>query len=159
MKQRVKIGAGSIVLTVFSIALFIPFMFFNNPPLPVQILLGAVVVGIALSGLYYMPISICADSSSIRINRCLKTTTIPMADVKSVKMHTPSKGTIRLCGSGGFMGFWGWFCEKETGRYFAYCGRPKECFLVELHSGRKYLLGCNNPQLMVEYIRARMRKM
>ena len=154
MKQRVNFGTGNTVITILSIAILVAVMFISNPPLFEQILLGAILASIILSGLFYMPISVCADSNSIKVVRILKTRTIPMEQVKSVRVHIPSTlGTVRLCGSGGFMGFWGWFREKGIGRYFAYYGRAKDCFLVELHDGRKYLLGCNNPHRMVAYIR------
>lgn len=157
MKQRVNFGTGNTVITILSISILVAFMFISNPPLFVQILLGAILASIILSGLFYMPISVCADSNSIKVVRILKTKTIPMEQVKSVKVHLPSMGTVRLCGSGGFMGFWGWFREKGIGRYFAYYGRAKDCFLVELHDGRKYMLGCNNPRQMVEYISTMIR--
>ena len=157
MKQRVNFGTGNTVITILSISILVAFMFISNPPLFEQILLGAILASIILSGLFYMPISVCADSNSIKVVRILKTKTIPMEQVKSVKVHLPSMGTVRLCGSGGFMGFWGWFREKGIGRYFAYYGRAKDCFLVELHDGRKYMLGCNNHRQMVEYISTMIR--
>ena len=157
MKQRVNFGTGNTVITILSISILVAFMFISNPPLFEQILLGAILASIILSGLFYMPISVCADSNSIKVVRILKTKTIPMGQVKSVKVHLPSMGTVRLCGSGGFMGFWGWFREKGIGRYFAYYGRAKDCFLVELHDGRKYMLGCNNARQMVEYISTMIR--
>ena len=75
-----------------------------------------------------------------------------MADVKSVRLCPPTMGAIRIFGSGGFLGYWGWFKERDLGKYFAYYGRSSDCFLVELKDGRKYMLGCKNPQKMVEYI-------
>ena len=153
MKERVNLGATSTIITILCIVTFVGIMLVNNPPLFMQILLGAILGAMILSGLYYMPIKVCASSTSIKIVRCLKTKTIPMQEVKYVQPHIPSMGTVRLCGSGGFMGFWGWFREKSTGRYFAYYGRQKDCFLIDLHDGRKYLLGCNNSHRMVAYIR------
>ena len=103
-------------------------------------------------GLFYMPMSISAYKYAIHINRSLKIKTIPMADVKSVRLCPPTMGAIRIFGSGGFLGYWGWFRERDLGKYFAYFGRSSDCFLVELKDGRKYMLGCKNPQKMVEYI-------
>lgn len=100
-----------------------------------------------------MPLSIGADRYAIYINRSLRIKAIPMREVKSVRICHPTMGAVRICGSGGFMGYWGWFRERDLGRYFAYYGRSSDCFLVELHSGRKYILGCRNASQMVEYIR------
>ncbi|MBR1950908.1 MAG: hypothetical protein IKA14_08695 [Bacteroidales bacterium] len=54
-----------------------------------------------------MPISISADKDAIYVNRSLKIKTIPMANVKSVLLCPPTMGAIRICGSGGFFGYWG----------------------------------------------------
>ncbi|WP_300877569.1 PH domain-containing protein [uncultured Duncaniella sp.] len=62
----------------------------------------------------------------------------------------------RICGSGGFMGYWGWFSERDLGKYFAYYGKASDCFLVTMKDGRKYMLGCQNPAEMVDAINARL---
>jgi hypothetical protein len=105
-----------------------------------------------------MPLSISADKTAIYINRSLRIKAIPMLDVASVKMCAPTMGAIRICASGGFFGYWGWFKERDLGKYFAYYGRSSDCFLVELKDGRKYMLGCKNPQKMVEYINGYLKK-
>lgn len=152
MKQRVVLGRLSVVLTLVTIAIFVAIMFVGNPPLVVQLPVAGILALISLVGLFYMPLSISVDKYSIYINRSLRIKDIPLAKVKSVKLHTPSSGTIRVSGSGGFMGYWGWFREKGTGIYFAYYGSQDNCFLLELTDGRKYLLGCENHKQMVEAI-------
>ncbi len=59
-------------------------------------------------------------------------------------------------GSGGFLGYWGWFAEKGLGRYFAYYGRKSDCFLVTLKDGRKYVLGCREASDLVGALGARL---
>ena len=145
MKQQVLLSRFSLIITVVSNALLIGLMFFNNPPAYIQISLGVI-------SLFYMPMSISADKTAICINRSLRVKTIPMQDVESVKLCPPTMGAIRICGSGGFFGYWGWFKERDLGKYFAYYGRSSDCFLVQLKDGRKYMLGCKNPHKMVEYI-------
>ena len=108
--------------------------------------------------LCYMPMSIGADENAIYINRSLKIKAIPMADVVSVKLCPPTMGAIRVCGSGGFLGYWGWFKERDLGKYFAYYGKASDCFLVELSNGHKYMLGCQNAPEMVEYIAKQIKK-
>ena len=127
-------------------------IFFNNPPLYVQLVLAGLLAAMHVAGLFYMPAGISADKYAIYIRRILKTKAIPMSDVKSVCLCQPTMGAKRICASGGFLGYWGWFHERDLGKYFAYYGRASDCFLVELKSGRKYMLGCQNPQKMVEYI-------
>ena len=152
MKQRVFLSTFSLIATVVSNALLAGLMFFNNPPVYVQISLGVIWCMTILASLFYMPLSISVDKTAIYINRSLKIKAIPLQNVLSVKMCSPTMGAIRICGSGGFFGYWGWFKERDLGKYFAYYGRSSDCFLVELKNGRKYMLGCKNPQKMVEYI-------
>lgn len=152
MKQQVLLSTFSLIATVVSNALLAGLMFFNNPPVYVQISLGVIWGMTILASLFYMPLSISADKTAIYINRSLRIKAIPLLDVMSVKMSSPTMGAIRICGSGGFFGYWGWFKERDLGKYFAYYGRSSDCFLVELKDGRKYMLGCKNPQKMVEYI-------
>ena len=81
-----------------------------------------------------------------------------MTEVASVKLCPPTMGAIRICGSGGFLGYWGWFQERDLGKYFAYYGKASDCFLVTLTDGRKYILGCQNAPEMVEYIAKQIKK-
>jgi len=55
----------------------------------------------------------------------------------------------RICGSSGLGGYWGWFSERDIGRYFAYYGKASECFIVKLRSGRQYMIGCNDAAKIV----------
>lgn len=152
MKQPVILSTFSLIITIVSNALILSIMFLNNPPVYVQVSLGVIWGMTVLASLYYMPISITADKTAIYINRSLRIKAIPIQDVASVKLCPPTMGAIRICGSGGFFGYWGWFKERDLGKYFAYYGRSSDCFLVELKDGRKYMLGCKNAPKMVEYI-------
>ena len=152
MKQPVILSAFSLIITIVSNALILSIMFLNNPPVYVHVSLGVIWGMTVLASLFYMPISISADQTAIYINRSLRIKAIPIQDVASVQLCPPTMGAIRICGSGGFFGYWGWFKERDLGKYFAYYGRSSDCFLVELKDGRKYVLGCKNAPKMVEYI-------
>ncbi|MBR5856826.1 MAG: hypothetical protein IKY70_06105 [Bacteroidales bacterium] len=154
MKQRVVLSTFSIITTLLSIIIFVALIFVNNPPMYIRLSLVAILVMILLAGLYYAPLSIAADKYAIYINRSLRIKTIPMKEVKSVKISPPTMGAIRICGSGGFMGYWGWFKERDLGKYFAYYGRSSDCFIVELKDGSKYMLGCKNAPQMADYIKS-----
>ena len=152
MKQRVILSTYCLIATVMCICLNVFFIFYNQPPCLVQLLLIVLLVGMSAFGLLYMPVSISADEDGVYVNRILRIKAIPMSEVKSVRLCPPTMGTIRIFGSGGFLGYWGWFRERDLGKYFAYFGRSSDCFLVELKDGGKYMLGCRNPHKMVGYI-------
>ena len=157
MKQQVKLSTSSFISTIACLALLIGCTFII-PEIEWQIGWSIFVVIMLVISLCYMPMSIGADENAIYINRSLKIKAIPMADVVSVKLCPPTMGAIRVCGSGGFLGYWGWFKERDLGKYFAYYGKASDCFLVELSNGHKYMLGCQNAPEMVEYIAKQIKK-
>ena len=118
-------------------------------------LAGAVVL-LFIGMLFFMPLSITLDESSININRPLKTKKIPLSEVADVKMCPPTMGAIRVCGSGGWFGWYGWFREKDLGKYFTYYGKASDCFLVTLKDGRKYMLGCKDAPEMSDAIQHKL---
>ena len=157
MKQQVKLSTSSFISTIACLALLIGCTFII-PEIEWQIGWSIFVVIMLVISLCYMPMSIGADENAIYINRSLKIKAIPMADVVSVKLCPPTMGAIRVCGSGGFLGYWGWFKERDLGKYFAYYGKASDCFLVELSNGHEYMLGCQNAPEMVEYIAKQIKK-
>ena len=152
MKQRVDLNRISIISTLACVVLFVALIIFDKHT-DMRLVLAGILAVMLFVGLFYMPMNISADRHAIYIHRSLRIKAIPMSEVKSVNIHPVSMKTVRLCGSGGFMGYWGWFREAGVGRYFAYYGNPRDCFMVELESGRKYMLGCRNAGLMVEHIK------
>lgn len=80
-----------------------------------------------------------------------------MADIADVKLCPPTMAARRIVGSGGWFGYYGWFSERDLGRYFAYYGKASDCFLVTLRDGRKYMLGCDDAPAMVEAIKDKMK--
>lgn len=157
MKQRVELSTYSIIITILCLGILVSTIFMI-PEIWWQIGWGGFIAILHIVCLYYMPLSIAADEHSIYINRSLKIKAIPMTDVVSVKLCPPTMGAIRVCGSGGFLGYWGWFKERDLGKYFAYYGKASDCFLVELSNGHKYMLGCQNAPEMVEFIAKQLKK-
>jgi hypothetical protein len=107
--------------------------------------------------MFYSPLSISADEKSVRINSPLKIHEIAMQRIVNVERFQPSKGTIRLCGSGGFLGYWGLFREASVGKYMAYYGKASDCFLIRLDNGKQYVLGCKDADAMVDYIQKQIK--
>ncbi|MCM1349257.1 MAG: hypothetical protein NC338_07590 [Firmicutes bacterium] len=50
------------------------------------------------------------------------------------------------------------FKEADVGRYYAFYGKASDCFLIRMKNGDKYVLGCENPGAMVDYIKSTMKK-
>ena len=165
MKSRVTYSGFSAVMTCV-VALLLGYAVFSidvtDSPVAFFILAIAVILALGTS-MWYTPLSVELTDEEIYINRSLSySKRLPLVDIESVERCRPSiglvrgRGAVRLCGSGGFLGYWGLFREKNIGTYFAYFGKADECFLVTLKSGRKYVLGCQNPDQMVEAIQEKL---
>lgn len=128
------------------------YYFYTREDSAVFITLLVCLIGWALCTLWYAPLAISADDCSVSIHRALRIKEIPYTDIKSVEFCLPTMAERRICGSGGFMGYWGWFSDKLIGKYFAYYGKASDTFLITLKDGRKYMLGCKNPQAITKKI-------
>lgn len=152
MKRKVVLSDYARVITVACTVVMCAALWYTHTYRIQFYILAAVVALAFLCALWYAPMNISADNYAIRVHRPLRQTTIPVEEISSVKPLQPTMGAIRICGSGGFMGYWGWFSEKDTGKYFAYYGKASDCFMITLRNGRKYLLGCADYASMTEYI-------
>lgn len=112
-------------------------------------LLVAILAGSIVTGLFYFPVYIEATDTSLIIRRALKSKTIPYSQISSVDRCIPSAGGLRLCGSGGFMGYWGYFTDIIIGSYFGYYGNRSQCILIKLKTRRQYVISCIDPDKMV----------
>lgn len=160
MEKKVQLSGFSIFLSALTIILLvsIPVWQFRRGATDVMTwtLIGLLVC-VFVSCLLYAPLSIGIDKNNLVIKRVIKTKRIALNDIQSVEMCPPTMGQVRLCGNGGFFGYWGWFYEKDLGRYFGYFGKASDCFLITLKNGRKYMLGCNGAPQMVAAIKATLR--
>lgn len=160
MKRKVILSTWCAILTMITFIILVAllaftyvegtssqFLFFN----------GFIIV-IVLVSLFYVPMSISVDEKGLTVNRSLWHKYIPIAEIEEIRLCPPTMGETRLCGSGGFMGHWGWFKERDLGIYFAYYGRSSDCFLVRLRNGRQYILGCSQPQDIVDYVNNAIQK-
>ncbi len=157
MKQTVKISAGGMVMSTLVLVFLAVMLLYwiRRGEAACWITLACVLGGWCVVTLFYAPMAISVDDRNLSIHRSLRIKDIPLSEIASVMPCPPTMAERRLCCSGGFMGYWGWFSERDLGRYFAYYGRSSDCFLVTLKNGRKYMLGCQNSRAMVDAIIAR----
>lgn len=158
MKHTVKMSAYSMILSSLCLViLFACAIFMARKHEGVAFYtLSSVIVLWAAATLYYAPMSLEISDGKLWVNRSLRCKSFDLKDIVSAEICQPTMGERRLCGSGGFMGYWGWFTERDLGRYFAYYGKAGDCFLVRLRDGRKYMLGCDKPELFVKELHAAM---
>lgn len=158
MKQKVRFSVYSLVVTAVVLLLFIVgiFSLLGNEE---KLILFCVIMGsVTIVGLYYCPTSIEAEEYGVTLHRLLSSPKVfPYDTIDIVDTCYPSAGGIRLCGSGGYFGYWGYFSDIIIGTYFGYYGSHSYCFLVKLKNGKQYVIGCENPVAIVDYIKSHIR--
>lgn len=156
MKSKVKYSVLSWVLTVGIIAgLVVGLIASWGEPVAFYTIL-AILVFMLIPSLFFAPVSLSVDKDAIHVHSLFKKHSILMKEVINVERYRPLPGTIRTCASGGFMGYWGTFRDGVSKNYVGYWGDKDECFMVTLASGKKYLLGCKNPDTMLAYIQSQI---
>ncbi len=146
---------ATILTTIIIVALYVGLILtIKEAPAFFSILFIYIILTICF--FFYGVVYIKATPENIIMGSLLRSKKILMRNVESVELFKPTMGAIRIFASGGFMGFWGIFKEGDIGRYYAFYGKASDCFLVRMKNGDKYMLGCENPDEMVEYIKERM---
>lgn len=158
MKSKIKLSRFSTVLTALTMGiLFVGCIATVHDEIAFFSLLSLYLILIVMA-FFYGAAYIKVDSGYILLGSPLRSRRIPLRDVESVERFQPTMGAVRLFASGGFMGYWGLFREGDIGRYQAFYGKASECFLVRMRNGDKYLLGCEHPDAMADYIRAQIKQ-
>lgn len=153
MKSKVLLSAYAIVLTTIVNLVLVTCCVLTFNERPAFWILLAIWLTLLVFGLLYGPRQICVNHNYIVIKTYLSRRKIPVRDIASVELFQPTMGALRLCASGGYFGYWGIFREGDIGRYVAYYGKASDCFLVRMTNGDKYVLGCQNPTAIVEFLR------
>ena len=157
MKSKVKFSKLSTILTIVSLAVLAVAIYSSYGRDDKFIVLVVITVGLLLAGMFYCPVSVEATSDRLIIHRMLKPKSFTYGSISSVDRCYPSGGGIRMCGSGGFMGYWGWFSDIIIGTYFGYYGDHDNCILIRLKNGRQYVTSCVDPDEMIESINANLK--
>jgi len=155
MVSRVRLSVYSAVLTavVCLVLLGVIIWIYGTPAF---LLSAGIFVLITVSTMLYCPLYVAVDDRNVIVRSPLRNHRIPLEKIETVEAFQPTMGSALICGSAGFMGYWGIFKENDVGRYCGYYGKASECFFVRMKNGDKYLLGCCNPAGMIAAISAKL---
>ncbi len=153
MKSKIKYSTYSVLLTTVVLTLLLICCIIKINENPLFYPLVAIFAILLITGLFYGSSYIKADTDYIILGSPLKCKKIPMCNVSSVEPFQPTMGAIRVLGSGGFMGYWGIFKEGDIGKYYGFYGKSSDCFLICMKDESKYVIGCEHPEDMIEYIK------
>ena len=157
MESKVKLSTFSLMLTLILTGVLIvavSYFLWNHED---NGIIGAVIfLFMLISGWLYGPVTIAADEKSVTIKSALRKQRLDISNIESVELFQPTIGSIRIFASGGYMGYWGVY-RGYIGRYIAYYGKASDCFLITMKNGDKYVLGCENPEEMVNFINSKIK--
>ena len=157
MKKKVYLSTWCTIMTVLGLTVLVGVLCCAKDAIATSIAAGSLVI-LCMAALLYMPLSISVKDDCLNINRPLKIKSIPLSQIASVKLCPPTMAEKRICGSGGWFGYYGWFNEPSIGKYFAYYGKASDCFLVTLKDGKKYVLGCENRDIILTEIQKQLHR-
>ena len=158
MKKKVILSTYCRILSCVTLlalcGIFIWQLLTPNVGWHIWVLLG-VIVFLGLTALLYAPVSVTLNDSSLTLRTPLRSTSIPIDQIASVKMCPPTMTEKRIIGSGGFFGYYGIFSEPTIGRYRAFYGKASDCFLLTLTDGTRYLISCADAPTLVTALTSR----
>lgn len=154
MKTNVHFSKYCIAITFVVLAALITGLIVTYGDQRSFVMLAVITMLAVFSGLYYCPKSVSVDGNGLSIHRLVSRDKIfKYSDIREVDSCYPSAGGIRLCGSGGFFGYWGYFSDSLIGQYFGYYTDRDQCFYIKLKDNRQYVISCNNHTEIVNEIR------
>lgn len=144
--QKTYLSKTSIVVTIFVVALMIgiaiSMLFIGKEVAWVSILVLAVLVGICASAMFFMPTWVEADDEALTVIFPWRRRSFLLSDIAEGMPFADAKKMWRLCGSGAFFGWWGWYAAKGTGKFMLYASNLDDLLLLKLANGKKYVISC-----------------
>lgn len=159
MKSETHYGApwclAVTILTILSLVLLLgasaygTWFFSRSAPawLRLTVILGP--LAIVLATLPFLVRGFVLAPGELRVERLGWQNRFPLSEVTSIEINPEAlRGSIRLCGSGGLFGFFGWFRNKKLGIYRAYGTDPKLAVIIKLNQ-RTIVVTPENPERFV----------
>ena len=144
------------IITVLSLVLLLGaaaygFWFFpSSAPVLLRLTVTLLPLAIVLGTLPFVILGYDLAPGELRVARLGWQNRFTLADVTSVEINPEAlRGSLRLCGSGGLFGFFGWFRNKTLGVYRAYGTDPKRAVVIKLNQ-RTIVLTPDQPERFVE---------
>lgn len=118
-------------------------------------LLIPLIMVVIIGGIAYTPKYYSVDGDEINVHRLLlKPVKIKICNVYEVEVinKTHLRGSIRIWGSGGFLGYFGWFISKKLGKAMWYATRLDQAVAICTYSKRKYLISPDDIELFLSQL-------
>lgn len=151
-KQRNKWAGRSVIVTILSVALLLGFGLYLLMAATKAVFLSYILLGslaaICFCSLFFFPLEVQVGEKSLNIVFPMRIREISLKEISRVEPYQVTMNFVRICGSGAFFGWWGWFRNQELGKFMVYAANLDHVFLVELSNGKKYVISCSDPEIM-----------
>ena len=115
----------------------------------------ALAVGATYYALLMWPRRITVYADRLVLKNGIGKKTLLFSDIESIERRDDLAFDMRLIGSGGMLGYTGWFTNSDFGRYMSYVGGYKDTFLIVTRK-RKYVMSCDRPDELVAEVKRRI---
>lgn len=105
-------------------------------------------VGVTVYAVAMWPRSITVGDGRLTLSKGIGRLSLPLKDITAIERASGFGFDIRLFGSGGVLGYTGWFLNAKAGRYMSYVGEYSDAFLVRT-AGRNYVTSSERPDELV----------
>lgn len=152
--RNVTAGVWVVVFAVSVVACnAIPARLVSVTSVVVMLLAALSVFAILLYFFLISPRSVELTADALVLHRVSGRKVFRYADIAEAGLWTGKPSSLlRLCGSGAFCGYIGWFSGGGLGAHFEYVGNYADAFYLKLRSGRTYLLSCDGAEHVVESV-------
>jgi len=129
----VKIITTLTLMLLLGVSFYGALFFPAAAPLPAKLAMTALPLAIVMGALPFLVRGYVLTPGELRVERLGWQNRFVLAAIVSAEINPDAlRGSIRLCGSGGLFGFFGWFRNKRLGIYRAYGTDPKRAVILKL---------------------------
>jgi glucose uptake protein GlcU len=118
----------------------------------IMLIIASCILFICIYCVLETPRSIEINENEIILHKLMGKLVIALNMITNIEPYKPDKSEIRLLGSGGFWGFTGIFWNANIGKYRAFVGDFSQAFLIQTLDRKIYVLSCDNPAEIIEYV-------
>ncbi|MCF7669224.1 MAG: PH domain-containing protein [Verrucomicrobia bacterium] len=128
----------------------------GNIPLVIRITTSIVPLLIIIGTAMYLVRGYSIKPDYLGVQRLFWETQLPLTRVNKIVVDSEAmRGSLRVFGNGGFLGFFGLFKNKKLGYFRAYATNPKHS-VVLMGDKRSYLITPEHPRELVDALYERL---
>ena len=129
----------------------------DSTPLFARVVATFLPLAILVASLPFIIRGYVLNDHELRVERLGWENRFALANVESVEANPDAmRWSLRLCGSGGLFGYFGWFRNRTLGTYRAYSTAPKKTVVLKL-GDRTIVVTPDDPARFVEEVLRRLK--